>query len=104
LRFLFRREDAFSHQKNLFAVSGVYIDKDQEMLWQEANPEEAQLARSLQRMWPHREHESGLLRGLMCWLGLHLWLQPDYTAFVRRNSVRFCLWCSSVEINGRVYR
>jgi hypothetical protein len=40
----------------------------------------------------------------MCWLGLHLWLQPDYPTFVRRNSVRFCLWCSSVEINGRIYR
>ena len=25
-------------------------------------PEEAQLARSLQQMWPNREHESGALR------------------------------------------
>jgi hypothetical protein len=74
------------------------------MHWQETNPEEAQLARSLQRMWPHLEHDSGLLRAFMCWLGIHLWLQPDYTAFSRRNSVRYCLCCSSVQINGRIYR
>ena len=62
-----------------------------------------QLVRSLQRMWPHREHESGALRAIMCWLGMHLWLQPDYSGVVRRT-VRFCLWCSCVEIDGRVYR
>jgi len=59
------------------------------MHWQDTHPEEAQLALSLQRMWPHREHESGILRQLMCVFGVHLWLQPDYTAFARRNSVRF---------------
>jgi hypothetical protein len=70
----------------------------------EIQSEEMQLARSLQHMWPHREHESGMLRSLMCFLGLHLWLAPDYSSFVRRRSIRFCLWCSSVEIDGRVYR
>lgn len=84
-------------------MSGVCTSKGLEMNWHDAHPEEAQLARSLQRMWPHREHESGVLRQIMCFLGLHLWLQPDYTAFTRRNSVRFCLWCSSVEINGHIY-
>jgi hypothetical protein len=74
------------------------------MKWQDTHPEEEQLVRSLQQMWPHREHEFGVLRQLMCSLGLHLWLQPDYTAFTRCNSVHFCLWCSSVEINGRIYR
>lgn len=73
------------------------------MSMDEPHSEEMQLAKSLQRMWPHREHESGMLRSLMCFLGLHLWLAPDYTSIVRR-SVRFCLWCSSVEIDGRVYR
>lgn len=60
--------------------------------------EDAQLATGLRRMWPHREHESGVLRALMCWLGMHLWLQPDYSGIVRGRLVRFCLWCSCVEI------
>lgn len=66
--------------------------------------EEKQLAKSLQRMWPHREHESGALRSLLCFLGLHLWLAPDYATHIQKRDVRFCLWCSSVEIDGRVYR
>jgi hypothetical protein len=70
----------------------------------DAYPEVAQLARSLQQMWPHREHESGALRALMCRLGLHLWLQPDYSGFAQRRAVRFCLWCPCVEIDGRLYR
>ena len=70
----------------------------------EIQSEEMQLARSLKRMWPHREHESGTLRSLMCFLGLHLWLAPDYSSLVRHRDIRFCLWCSSVEIDGRVYR
>lgn len=74
------------------------------MRWDDPHPEETQLARSLQRMWPHREHESGLLRSLMCFFGLHLWLAPDYRTIVRRRNVRFCLWCPCVEIDGRVYR
>ena len=74
------------------------------MLWPEAHPEEAQLARSLQRMWSNTESEPNPLRALLCWLGLHLWLQPDYTAFMRRNAIRFCPACSSVQINGRIYR
>jgi hypothetical protein len=68
------------------------------------NPEVAELVRTLQRMWPHREHESGLLRSLMCFCGLHLWLQLDYTAFAPKRAVRFCPWCPSIEIDGRVYR
>ena len=74
------------------------------MPWDDSHIEDAQLAQSLRRMWPHREHESGLLRTLMCWLGLHLWLQPDYRALLRRRSIRFCHWCSCIEIDGRIYR
>lgn len=70
----------------------------------ETQSEGTLLARSLRRMWPHREHESGLLRSLMCLLGLHLWLAPDYSSLVRRRNIRFCHWCSSVEIDGRIYR
>ncbi len=75
-------------------------------MWTESNSVQedlAQLARSLKRMWPHREHESGILRTLMCLLGLHLWLRPDYTGFAPKRDVRFCHWCSCVEIDGRIY-
>ena len=74
------------------------------MFWPEPHPEEAQLARSLQRMWSDSDRNRNLLQMLLCWLGLHLWLQPDYSSFLRRNSIRFCPACSSVQINGRIYR
>ena len=94
----------FRIAENILAVSGVCTNEDLEMRWDDPHPEETELATSLQRMWPHREHESGVLRSLMCFLGAHLWLAPDYTSIVRRRNVRFCLWCSCVEIDGRVYR
>ncbi len=74
------------------------------MLRHEAHPEEAQLAESLQRMWSDADRDRNLPQTVMCWMGLHLWLQPDYTAFTRRNSIRFCPACASVQINGRIYR
>lgn len=67
------------------------------------SPDE-QLARSLQKLWPHRTHESGVLRNLLCFFGLHLWTQPDYRSHASRRSIRFCLWCSAVEIDGVCYR
>ena len=63
-----------------------------------------ELARSLQRLWPHREHESGALRTLLCLLGIHHWLQPDFSAIASRRNIRFCHWCSTVEIDGVCYR
>lgn len=74
------------------------------MFWPEAHPEEEQLARSLQQMWSHAGRDRNPIQTLMCWFGLHLWLQPDYSTFMRRNSIRFCPACSSVQINGRIYR
>jgi len=68
-----------------------------------ADPADAQLARSLQRLWPHRAHEAGTLRALCCLLGLHLWAQPDFSALASRRSIRFCLGCSTVEIDGVPY-
>jgi hypothetical protein len=72
------------------------------MFWPETHPEEAQLARSLQRMWSNADRDRNPLQSLLCWLDL--WLQPDYSAFTRRNSIRFCPACYSVQINGRIYR
>lgn len=64
---------------------------------------DAQLARYLQGFWPHRAHESGTLRNICCWLGFHLWAQPDYTSIAPRRQIRFCLWCPAIEIDGQRY-
>jgi hypothetical protein len=64
---------------------------------------DAELAAYLQRFWPHRAHESGVLRSLCCMLGFHLWAQPDYSALVSRRNIRFCRWCPAVEIDGIRY-
>ena len=74
------------------------------MFWPEPHPEEAQLARSLQRMWSDSARNRNPLQMLLCWFGRHLCLQPDYSSFLRRNSIRFSPACSSVQINGRIYR
>jgi len=64
---------------------------------------DAELARYLQRFWPHRAHEAGALRNFCCLLGLHLWAQPDYSSLASRRSIRFCRWCDTVEIDGVRY-
>ncbi|HLY43435.1 MAG TPA: hypothetical protein VKR52_19640 [Terracidiphilus sp.] len=67
------------------------------------SPDE-QLARTLQRLWPHRKHEGGTWRAFLCLLGLHRWAVPDYTSIATHRSIRFCLSCSTVEIDGVFYR
>ncbi len=69
----------------------------------EVQSADAQLARYLQSFWPHRTHESGALRNLCCFLGFHLWAQPNYASLAPRRSIRFCRWCSCVEIDGARY-
>jgi hypothetical protein len=64
---------------------------------------DAELARYLQRFWPHRSHESGTLRDICCLLGFHLWVQPDYSSLAPRHNIRFCRWCPTIEINGTRY-
>ena len=68
-----------------------------------AESPDAELARSLQRFWPHRAQEAGLLQNFCCLLGLHLWAQPDYSRLASRRNIRFCHWCSTVEIDGTRY-
>lgn len=61
------------------------------------------LAASLARLWPHREHESGPLRGLCCRIGLHRWRRLDLRENVPGRDVGFCFWCSKIRIGGVVY-
>lgn len=63
---------------------------------------DAELATSLARLWPHREHESNALKGLLCRCVLHHWRTLELGDFASGKEVRFCFWCSVVRIDGRV--
>ena len=61
------------------------------------------LAKKLFHLWPHREHESGPIRGLCCRVGLHQWRPLDLTEFAPGRDVRFCFWCSRIKIDGVIH-
>jgi hypothetical protein len=63
---------------------------------------DAVLARSLARLWPHREHESNCFKGFSCSLGLHRWARLDGIA-IEPSDVQYCRWCSCVKLDGRIY-
>jgi hypothetical protein len=64
---------------------------------------DAELARSLGKLWPHRMHESSVAKNLLCQLGLHRWAQLDLTAQAPGRDVRFCRWCDRITIDGRPF-
>ena len=61
------------------------------------------IATSVARLWPHREHESGALRSLLCRIGLHRWLQLDLAHLAPAHEIHFCFWCSKIRVNGVEY-
>ncbi len=61
------------------------------------------LARSLAKLWPHREHESNALKNMFCRAGLHRWRQLDLAELVPDREVHFCFWCSKVRIDGVIH-
>ena len=66
---------------------------------------DAALARGLANMWPHRLHESNVLKSLFCGVRLHRWAKLDLEGLIpAAKQVRFCRWCSNVKINGIVYK
>ena len=65
--------------------------------------EDHELARQVAKLWPHREHESSILMGQLCRIGLHRWKRLDLTELVPGRDIRFCFWCSKVEIDGARY-
>ncbi len=67
------------------------------------NSEDSALAVQVAKLWPHREHEASLLLGQLCRVGLHRWRRLDLTAIVPGKDIRFCFWCSKIEIEGIVY-
>ena len=65
--------------------------------------EDAELAKSLAKLWPHREHEAGPIRGLCCRIGFHRWRALDLSNLVPGRQVRYCFWCSRVRMDGVIY-
>ncbi len=61
------------------------------------------LAKELARLWPHREHESGPIRGLCCSIGLHRWRKLDLSETLPGRDVSFCFWCSKIKIDKVIY-
>ncbi len=61
------------------------------------------LAKRLAKLWPHRSHESNWLKSSLCAIHLHRWATLALDGLVPCKRVRFCRWCSHVEVDGRVY-
>jgi len=62
-----------------------------------------ELAASLAKLWPHREHEAPSFSGVLCALGLHRWRSLDTSEIAPQKHVRFCFWCSVVKIDEHIY-
>jgi hypothetical protein len=66
-------------------------------------PADAELVRSLAKLWPHREHESNSIKNLSCSLGLHRWRQLDLGELYPEQEVRYCFWCPKIKVDGVIY-
>ena len=64
---------------------------------------DAELAVFLARLWPNREHESSAVAGLFCRAGVHCWRRLDLAELAANRNVRFCFWCSKIEIDGVIH-
>jgi hypothetical protein len=66
-------------------------------------PADAELASSLAKLWPHREHESDSIKNLFCCVGLHRWRPLDLSELYPDKEVRYCFWCSRIRVDGIVH-
>lgn len=64
---------------------------------------DAELVASLARLWPNREHEAIAIAGLLCRMSIHYWRRLDLAELAPDRDVRFCFWCSKIEIDGIVH-
>ena len=69
---------------------------------EDAGPD-VDLAKRVAKLWPHREHESSSVLGLLCRAGVHRWRRLDTAALVPGRDVEYCFWCSKVKIDGVIY-
>ena len=66
-------------------------------------PSDEEVVASLARLWPNREHEAIAVAGLLCRVGIHYWRRLDLSEFAPNRDVRFCFWCSKIELDGKVH-
>jgi len=69
----------------------------------QTQPADSALIASLAKLWPHREHESNAVKNLFCCAGLHHWRQLDLSELHPDRQIRFCFWCSKIEVDGSIY-
>jgi hypothetical protein len=62
---------------------------------------DAELARALAKLWPHRMHESSVWKNLLCWFGLHRGAQLELSHQAPGREVWFCRWCDRIRIEGK---
>lgn len=67
-----------------------------------ASPD-SELALQAAKLWPHREHESNIVLGQFCRVGLHRWRRLDLATLAPGKDVLHCFWCSKIKIDGIVY-
>ena len=64
---------------------------------------DSELATRIAKLWPHREHESNSVLGLLCRIGLHRWGRLDLTTLVPDKDILYCFWCSKVKVDEVIY-
>ena len=69
----------------------------------EKMPPDSDLAIRVAKLWPHREHESSALMGLLCRVGLHHWRRLNLATLMPEKNILHCFWCSKVKIDGVIY-
>jgi len=65
---------------------------------------DAELAKSLAKLWPHREHEASAVCSWLCRAGLHRWRRLDLRDLAPGRDVQYCFWCSKVRLDGVIYQ
>ncbi len=62
-------------------------------------------AKSLAKLWPHRQHESNYVKNLLCSLGMHRWTRLELGGLIpeKEKSVQFCRWCPKLKLDGVTY-
>lgn len=51
----------------------------------------------LQKLWPHRQHESNWLKALACTLGFHRWHTLTLNIGPELSRFDFCRWCAEIR-------
>jgi hypothetical protein len=87
----------------LTSTLGAIIIRDNVMSSSEHAEPDSELAKRVAKLWPHREHESNSILGLLCRIGLHRWRKLDLSSIAPGKDVCHCFWCSKVKIDGVEY-